>query len=146
MLTAWKKAVADGKPIKITDPEMTRFWLSPNQAVDHIEYTLSRDIAWSGWIYIPRIPALSIGKLAEYTVGDVEIERIAVRPGEKLHETLLTLEETFYVSSAMNDEGGRILNPTISPFGRHTCCKQDPITSDTAHQLTKEELMALLNE
>ena len=144
VLTSWKKAVAEGKPIKITDPNMTRFWLSPSQAVDHIEYTLSREIKWSGWIYIPKIPALSIGKLAEYIVGNVEIERIAVRPGEKLHETLLTLEETFYVSAAK--DGGRILNPTVSPWGRRTCCKQDPITSDTAHQLTPSELSALLND
>lgn len=143
VLTSWKKAVEEGKPIKITDPEMTRFWLSPSQAVDHIEFALSKETAWSGWIYIPNLPGLSIGKLAEYAVGNAEIERIEIRPGEKLHETLLTLEETFYVSATPS--GGRILNPTISPHGRVTCCKQDPITSDTAHQLTKEQLMDLLN-
>jgi UDP-N-acetylglucosamine 4,6-dehydratase len=144
VIEAWKRQIDAGKPIKITDPNMTRFWLSPSQAVDYIEFALSRQTGWSGWIYIPKLPALSIGKLAEYTVGEVDIERIEVRPGEKLHETLLTLEETYYVSAAPN--GGRILNPTISPYGRVTCCKQDPITSDIAHQLTREELMALLEE
>ena len=144
VLTSWKKAVEEGKPIKITNPEMTRFWLSPSQAVDHIEFTLSREIMWSGWIYIPKLPGLSIGKLAEYSVGEVDVERISTRPGEKLHETLLTLEETCYISGTST--GGRILNPTVSPWGRQTHIKQDPITSDTAHQLTKEELMALLND
>ena len=137
VLTSWKKAVADGKPIKITDPEMTRFWLSPSQAVDHIINALKLP---SGWIRVPMLPALSILQLAEYTVGIVDYEHISVRPGEKKHETLLTEEEGWH---ATHFNSSIILKPTTDQRHKN---KIDTYTSDKSHQLTKEELMALLND
>lgn len=136
----WRQAIERGDNIKITDPAMTRFWLSPAQAVqktiDCLQY------AKSGEIYIPRLPSLSIGKLAEYIVGKTAVEEaliIEIRPGEKKNETLLTEEECYY-ASYMQDHyilrpttTERILYPTVTPF-----------TSDQASELTKDELMKLL--
>ncbi len=135
VLTSWKKAVADGKPIKITDPDMTRFWLSPSQAVDYIIEALMMN---NGHIYIPKLPALSIGKLAEYTVGNVEIETIPVRPGEKKHETLLTKEELDFVE---NMPGFYNLAPTTE---QRLEGEVIPYTSDTAHELTCQNLTKML--
>ena len=138
VLTSWKKAVAEGKPIKITDPDMTRFWLNPSQAVDHIMTSLELG---SGIIFIPKLPALSIWLLSEYTVGvKSEYDKIPVRPGEKTHETLLTEEEGWYSLPGINSY---VLTPTT--FTR-SLVYNEPYTSDTAHQLTREELMALLND
>jgi UDP-N-acetylglucosamine 4,6-dehydratase len=141
VLTSWKKAVAEGKPIKITDPEMTRFWLSPSQAVDHIIEALKLE---SGHIYVPLLPALSISKLAEYTVGlGVAMEHIEVRPGEKKRETLLTKEEGSGYAVYKND-----INYDLSPTTSIRLPRRaDPYTSDISIiQLTREELMALLEE
>jgi len=141
VLTSWKKAVAEGKPIKITNPSMSRFWLNPSQAVSFIIEALKLA---SGHIYIPMLPALSIRKLAEYIVGDAEIERIPVRPGEKKDETLLSLDEGYY--AVQYEKSHFDLSPTTSdrlPSILHMNC---PYTSRLAHQLTREELMALLEE
>lgn len=139
VLTSWKKVVDEGKPVKITDPEMTRFWLSPSQAVDYIVEALKLE---SGHIYIPILPALSIGKLAKYTVGnmDVAIEHIPVRPGEKTHETLLTREECEF---AKRGEEYFDLRPTTDTRANNG---YTPYTSDKAYQLNREQLMDLLND
>ena len=141
VLTSWKKAVAEGKPIKITDPYMTRFWLSPSQAVDHIIDALKLG---NGMIFIPMLPALSIEWLAKYSIADIgehiDMVHIEVRPGEKKHETLLTEEEGWYATT-----GSRhfVLTQTTDTRNKKP---EKPYTSDTAHQLTREELMALLEE
>jgi len=138
VLTSWKKAVEEGKLIKITDPEMTRFWLSPSQAVDHIVEALKLK---SGHIYVPKLPALSILELAEFIVGDnQEIERIPVRPGEKQHETLLTKEELDFTETF---HGYYDLHPTTSErIGGEVV----PYISHGALKLTRQNLMALLND
>lgn len=136
VLTSWRKLADAGEPIRITDPSMSRFWLSPSRAVDFIIEALKLE---SGHIYVPMLPALTIGKLAEYIVGNAEIERISIRPGEKICETLVSLEEGHY---AELKDGFYDLSPTTSVRHDHTY----EFTSENAHQLTKEELMALLEE
>jgi len=133
----WKKAVAKGETIKITNPSMTRFFLSPSQsvqyAIDALEYP-------AGCVYIPRMSALSIGRLAIYTVGDVPFERVPIRPGEKVHESLLTEEEGWYTIEFDNHF---LLHPTTAP--RYETAVP-PYSSDMAPELTKEKLIQLLEE
>lgn len=93
VIQTWKQAIERGETIKLTDPNMTRFWLNPSMAVDYVLKALECP---SGCIYIPKMSALSIGKLMQYTVGDVPFERIPIRPGKKMSETLLTEEEGWY--------------------------------------------------
>ena len=139
VVQAWKRAVENGEPVKITDPAMTRFWLSPSQAVDYVIASLESE---SGHIYIPKTPALSIGKLLEYTIGDRhhEVERVDLRPGEKLHETLLTCEEGWYVG-----EGDDFYDLWPTTSGRNGGATP-PYTSDTARELTEVELKELLED
>lgn len=139
VLETWKKAVAAGERIKVTDPKMTRFWLSPQQAVDIVIASLDLP---SGQIYIPKMPALGILKLADYVLGEGwESQNVQMRPGEKLHETLLALEECEY---AVDMDGYFILHPTTSGQNKLYHQTIQPYSSDTARQLTKAELMELL--
>jgi len=136
VIEAWKKAVSNGETIKVTDPEMTRFWISPRQAVELVFLSLTK--TESGEIYIPKASALSIGKLALYTVGAEEYTRIPIRPGEKMHECLVTQEESHY---ARDIGKAFIVRPTTeerSPAGFAA------YTSDTAPELSQEELEELL--
>lgn len=137
VIEAWHRAVGEGKPIKITDPEMSRFWLSPSQAVQLVVYALQIE---SGVILIPKLPALSIGKLAEYTVGKHECEIIPTRPGEKKNEDLLTIEETEY---ATESQDFFFLRPTTSEKVKNPCRRY---SSDMARELTQKELQELLND
>lgn len=136
----WHQAIERGDKIKITDPGMTRFWLSPAQAVQKLLDCLH--FTTSGNIYIPRLPGLSIGKLAEYIVGKTAVEEaeiIEIRPGEKRHEELLTVEECHYTDRF---EDHYILRPTTSKRTQYPNFM--PFTSDIAPELTKDELIELL--
>lgn len=137
VIEAWRKAIERGEKIKITNPEMTRFWLSPSQAVEYVIQSLLFD---SGMIFIPKMPALSIGELAKMTVGDHDAILIPTRAGEKKHETLLTLEEGWYASDIINSF---ILRSTVTP---RNDVEITPYTSDIASKLTLEELETLLND
>lgn len=146
VIEAWKKSVENGQPVRITNLGMTRFWLSPSQAVDYVLDALGKP---SGRIYIPKMPALSIGKLLEYTIGDTKGEIIPMRPGEKLHETLITCEEAEYVDyfpKATRDQrnGYYILFPTTSK--RIMWPGAEAYTSENAEQLEYDGLQELLRD
>lgn len=85
--------VKNGGPVTITSPEMTRFLLSLDDAVDTV-FAALRD-ARRGETYIPRAPSATVMNIARALVGprDLSIKTIGVRPGEKLHEILISEEE-----------------------------------------------------
>jgi len=82
-----------GGPITLTVPEMTRFLLSIDQAVDTV-FTALKDAA-PGETYIPIIPSATVQDVADALIGDREIETkvTGIRPGEKMHEILVSEEE-----------------------------------------------------
>lgn len=142
VIQMWKEQVQAGKPIRITNPKMTRFWLSPQQAVDCVVKALRFP---SGVIYIPMMKALSIEKLAEYILGEsYEHVTIPIRAGEKMHECLLTIEECDHAFPHFSEgDNFFLLTPTTSEMYPYHLM-QKPYTSDIAEQLTKEELLELL--
>jgi UDP-glucose 4-epimerase len=87
--------VRDGQPITVTDPEMTRFMMTIEDAVDLVVYAFRH--GKPGDIFVQKAPACSIGVLAHAVKSllgaDNPIEVIGTRHGEKLYETLLTREE-----------------------------------------------------
>lgn len=89
------KQIREGKPLTITDPNMTRFLMSLDDAVDLVLYAFSN--AGQGDIFVQKAPASTIMELAvavkELFNADNEIKIIGTRHGEKLYETLLTREE-----------------------------------------------------
>lgn len=149
VIEAWKNSISNMQPIKMTDPEMTRFWLSPAQAASYAIRALEIP---SGTIFIPKMPALSIGKLAAYTIGsgpDFGVERIPLRPGEKKHETLITLEETKLAKefSSITGNDYYILCPTTAGLDKKDAIPWlAPYSSDMAPELTRNELTTLLND
>lgn len=90
VLGIWSKQYQEEDEIGITDPDMTRFWLTVDQAVDLILMALQND---PGTITIPMLPALSMYHMADYLFPDAIQKTIGIRPGEKIHEELLTQEE-----------------------------------------------------
>jgi UDP-N-acetylglucosamine 4,6-dehydratase/5-epimerase len=140
VIEAWKKAVAAGQTVRITDGTMTRFWLSPAQAVDLVIEALHCE---SGDIYVPKAPALSIEKLLEYTIGweKCTTETVPLRPGEKLHETLVTEEEWDFTDI---ETDYHIIHPTTTQ--RKPLYSIKPYTSLNAVELTEAELQELLND
>src|SRR4051812_45109339 len=87
--------IRNGGPITITTSAMTRFLLSLEQAVDTVLTALKE--AAPGETYVPRVPSARIVDVASVLVGERQIETVVtgIRPGEKLHEILVSEEEAF---------------------------------------------------
>lgn len=81
-----------GEKVTITDPEMTRFWLSLEQAHELVQFALLH--MEGGEIFIPKIPSMKIGDLVDALIPGARKEIVGLRPGEKLHEVLLTDQES----------------------------------------------------
>jgi UDP-glucose 4-epimerase len=87
--------ISNGGPVTITVPEMTRFLLTLDQAVDTVFAALRG--ARRGETYIPNAPSTRIINIARALIGDrpVEINVTGIRPGEKIHEILVSEEESY---------------------------------------------------
>ncbi len=85
--------IRKGGPVTITVPGMTRFLLSMNQAVDTV-FTALRE-ARRGETYVPHAPAATVLNTAKALIGKrrIEIKNIGIRPGEKMHEIMVSEEE-----------------------------------------------------
>ena len=83
----------EGK-LPITDPNMTRFNISLQGGVDMVMHALEH--AWGGEIFIPKIPSYKIMDVAEAIGPECEKEIVGIRPGEKVHEEMITISDSFY--------------------------------------------------
>jgi FlaA1/EpsC-like NDP-sugar epimerase len=75
----------------ITDERMSRFWITLSQSVSLVLYALEHMVG--GEVFIPKIPSIRVIDLAEAMGPGLPREVIGIRPGEKLHESLLTSDE-----------------------------------------------------
>lgn len=129
--------------ITITDTRMTRFWLTPDQMCQFVLDTLE-NMWMEGNIFIPKIPSMRLIDLIEAIAPGIPTKIVGIRPGEKLHEILMTNEEAEDVRTRDMDKsyiiGGSIKVGTPLPT-------DFSYTSDTnAWWLTKEELRKLVKE
>jgi UDP-N-acetylglucosamine 4,6-dehydratase len=81
-----------GKSLPITDLQMTRFWISLEQAVKFVLDSL--EMMEGGELYVPRIPSMKIVDLARAVSPESELEEIGMRPGEKLHEEMISSDDS----------------------------------------------------
>lgn len=80
--------------LPITDPNMTRFNISLDAGVDMVLNALEN--AWGGEIFIPKISSYKIGDVAKAVAPNTEQRVIGIRPGEKIHEEMITPSDSFY--------------------------------------------------
>jgi UDP-N-acetylglucosamine 4,6-dehydratase len=82
-----------GGVLPITDPNMTRFNISLDAGVDMVLHAL--DVAWGGELFIPKIPSYKILDVAQAIGPECEHKIIGIRPGEKIHEEMITVSDSF---------------------------------------------------
>jgi UDP-N-acetylglucosamine 4,6-dehydratase len=80
--------------LPITDLQMTRFNISLEQGVEMVLHALEH--AWGGEIFIPKIPSYRIIDIAKAVAPDCELEIVGIRPGEKIHEEMITDSDSFH--------------------------------------------------
>lgn len=101
VIPLWVEQMLEGKPITITDPNMTRFMMTLDDAVDLVVYAFTH--AHNGDLFVQKAPAATLDTLAQALkevyaqidpkYGETEVKVIGTRHGEKLYETLVTREE-----------------------------------------------------
>ena len=90
VIPLFQEQIRNGGPMTITVPEMTRFLLTLDQAVDTMQIAL--DYARAGEIYVPRAPSATILNILKAMTEGLMVE-VGIRPGEKLHEIMVSEEE-----------------------------------------------------
>lgn len=144
--------IRNNKPITITDPEMTRFMMSLDQAVDLVLFAFEN--GESGDIFVQKAPAATVKLLAE-TISKLlnqpnhPIKIIGTRHGEKLYETLLTKEEMVKAIDMKNyyriPADNRDLNYNkFFEEGEEIITQAGEYHSHNTHRLNQKELMRLL--
>jgi UDP-N-acetylglucosamine 4,6-dehydratase/5-epimerase len=105
------KAQAETGVLTITDERMTRFWITLEQAVHFVLDCL--ELAHGGEVFVPKIPSMRVSDIAEALAPDAEKRYIGIRPGEKLHEVLLTEDEARH---ATRIEKGFVIMPEYASW------------------------------
>jgi UDP-N-acetylglucosamine 4,6-dehydratase len=107
------KAQAPTGVLTITDETMSRFWITLDQAVDFVIDSLGRMDA--GEIFVPKIPSMRVTDIAAAIAPDAERRIIGIRPGEKLHEVLLTEDESRH---SVETDFGYVIEPEYASWPR----------------------------
>ena len=111
----FQRLIRDGaKTLPITDPRMTRFWITLDQGVAFVLSNLA--LMTGGEIFVPKIPSMKIVDLATQMAPDLPQEIVGIRPGEKLHEVMIT-EDDSRVTLELDD--------------RYAICPPSPSWDDT---------------
>lgn len=107
--------IQNGGPITITMKEMTRFLLSLDQAVDTVFAAVRK--AEPGDTYIPQVPSARVVDIAALLIGDrdIELQFTGIRPGEKIHEILVSEEECFRTVNCGGYYAIRPMLPELRP-------------------------------
>jgi len=85
----FRKLIREGSDhFPITDMRMTRFWITLRQGVDFVLSSLEK--SEGGEIFVPKIPSVRVVDLAQALAPDMELREVGIRPGEKLHEIMVT--------------------------------------------------------
>jgi UDP-N-acetylglucosamine 4,6-dehydratase len=147
VVPAFRKQSAAGR-LTITDERMTRFWISLPQAVDLVLLALERMAG--GEVFVPKIPSMRVVDLAAVMAPGLPYDVVGVRPGEKLHEILITTDESRHTVDDGDvfvvlpehpwwDDKAGLIDASPAPEGF-------AYTSDTNERwLSTEELAALLD-
>jgi UDP-N-acetylglucosamine 4,6-dehydratase/5-epimerase len=133
--------------ITLTDPRMTRFWLTLEQGVRFVITCIEQ--MHGGEIFVPKIPSMRMLDLAESIAPGCEIETIGIRPGEKLHEVLVSEDEA---RNTVEMDDRYVIQPSHSWWRRENWCAGKSLpegfryASDTNDRwLSNRELNALIS-
>jgi len=135
--------------LPITDPRMTRFWITLEQGVRFVLKSFER--MHGGELYVPKIPSMKITDLATAMAPECKQEIVGIRPGEKLHEIMITEDDARHTRE-FEDHYAILPEPIEGVVGHHPLEKQGAgcaegfrFSSDSNKQwITGEELMGML--
>jgi len=132
--------------VTVTDPRMTRFWITLDQGVRLVARAL--ETMQGGEVFIPKLPTMNIMDLAAAVAPDCAVKTVGIRPGEKLHEVLMSEEE---VRRAVEYDGMYIVQPAHAWWNVESPPGSSPLpegfrysSASSDWKLTPEELRAMI--
>jgi len=144
----FRNLTSAGEPLPITDRRMTRFWITLPQAVDFVIDSFA-DMA-GGELYVPRIPSMRVVDLAEAIAPGSKTIEVGIRPGEKLHEEMISTEDA---RRTVRRSDRYVVRPTLAVWGGFHEAAGDPVpdgfsySSDTNDQwLSVEDLRVMMEQ
>jgi len=108
----FQEIAAQGKPLPITDLRMTRFWISIESAVKFVIDSL--EMMTGGELYVPKIPSMKIIDLAQAVAPGAKLVEIGMRPGEKLHEEMISADDS---RRTIILENRYVVTPVVAEWG-----------------------------
>jgi len=92
LIPFWQKLINEKAPfLPVTDPRMTRFWITITEAVNFVKSSF--EVMHGGEIFVPKIPSMKITDLAQAMAPDFPVKSTGIREGEKLHELMIGTED-----------------------------------------------------
>ncbi len=132
--------------ITVTDPRMTRFWLTLEHGVRFVIGCIER--MHGGEIFVPKIPSMGLAEMAATIAPGCEVEQVGIRPGEKLHEVLVSEDEA---RNTLELDDMYVIQPSHSWWSKGNWMEGRPLpegfryTSDSnSRWLTPAELHELM--
>ena len=137
------------KELPITDMKMTRFWLKLEQAVEMVIEALTS--MHGGELYVKKIPSMRMPDLAKAIAPDIQLKEVGIRPGEKVHECMITREDA---RNTIEKDGYYIILPEIRRKDiKHFYKDEKRVPDDFEYSsgentwwLTVEEMRKLISE
>ncbi len=130
----FQKLASEGKPLPVTDRRMTRFWITLPQAVQFV--VDSFDLMKGGELYVPRIPSMKIVDLVDAIAPGAETLEIGIRPGEKLHEEMISEDDS---RRTLRVDERFVVLPTIAEWG-FTPPEGTPVEQGVAYRSNTNDL------
>jgi len=148
----YRRLLAQGATsLPVTDPRMTRFWITLDQGVEFVLSSL--EMMRGGEILVPKIPSMTVTDLARAMAPEAEIRLVGIRPGEKLHETMVGADDS---RQTLEMADRYIIEPSFVEYSRQAFGPGDganPVAEGFAYAsdsnddwLTAEGLRTLLAE
>ncbi len=148
----FRRLLAQGATeLPITDPRMTRFWITLNEGVEFVLSSL--EIMRGGEIFVPKIPSMSMPDLVEAMAPGAGVKVVGIRPGEKLHEIMVGADDA---RQTVELPDRYVIEPAFVEYTREPFGAKDgavPVDESFAYSsdnnsdwLTAERLTAMLEE
>jgi len=125
----WRKLADSGESLPVTDERMTRFWITLPQAVQFVVDSFDQMVG--GELYVPRIPSMRILDLVEAVAPGSKTHEIGIRPGEKLHEEMIS-EDDSRRTLLLGDR--YVVLPTIANWGGYRVPDGEPLPDGFAYR------------
>jgi UDP-N-acetylglucosamine 4,6-dehydratase len=149
----FNKLIAEGaSELPITDVRMTRFWITLEHGVDFVMKSFAR--MQGGEVFVPKIPSIRIVDLAQAMAADLPHKLVGIRPGEKLHELMVPLDDarmtlefadhyTIVPSIRFNNVDADFSLDGLGEQGRAVADEFEYRSDTNPHFLTVEQIAAL---